>query len=128
MLGRVESPVEVHTSVETTRIVVAVRNVYTVVVEATVYVVHRQEGLVNEMVTVMTISGVMMLGIVLRIITANLLQEIGAPSDLTVGHIVVVVAMGVANVGALIWRGSWKKSKPLLLEKQNHKSDELYAF
>ena len=84
---------------------------YTVVVEATVYVnVNPRERLVNEMETVRARNGVPMLGIVSRMMAINLLREIGATSDLTVGHI-VVAAVDIVSVVTLIWRGSWERSK-----------------
>ena len=109
MSGRVESP-EVNTSVTTTRIAVVVRNVYTVVVEATVYAnVNPQEGPANEVMSVRKMSDVPTLGIVSRMMAINLLREIGATSDPTAGQI-VVAAVDIVSVVTLIWK-SWKKSK-----------------
>ena len=55
-----------------------------------------------------------MLGIVSRMMAINLLREIGATSDPTAGQI-VVAAVDIVSVVTLIWRETWKKSKPLLL-------------
>ena len=115
MLGRAVRAV--NTSVKNTRIVVVVRGVYTVVVEATVYAVSNprpRERLVNEMETVRARNDVPTLDIVSRITAKSLVQERSVRSGLTAGQI-VVAAVDIVSVVTLIWRKSWQKSKPLLL-------------
>ena len=126
MLGRAVRAV--NTSVKTPRIAVAMRSVYTVVVEATVYAVNvnHREGLVNEMESVRKMSDAPTLDIVSGMTAKSLVQERSVRSGLTAGQI-VVAAVDIVSVVTLIWKELWKKSKPLQLGEGEQLSDELYA-
>ena len=108
MSGRVENPV-VNTSANTTRIAVVMKDVYTIVIQVTVYAVNvislPRESLVKEMETVRARNGVPMLGIVFMMNIETeamaLVQERSARSGLTVGHI-VVAAVDIVSVVTLI--------------------------